>query len=177
MHDRMGQNYPEFDLLKEDDRTELERTIDEFPLGNSRSRNEWTHDAKLALRAGKGLPNLKGDKHDFTTHYVYSRALEEGGHNLSPEQTEALGKDLSDRMNTTIRLAAQQNALEPMGFGFRKKGSDDDFILGVAYCRQMSKDKSIFILTDPSLAEGPAYRRVLTDEELYDRYEVNEDWS
>src|SRR5690606_33679283 len=106
------------------------------------------------------------------------KALEEGNFkNLTPEQVEAHGRDLSNRMNKLIPALAEYNMLQPMGFGYRKKGSDDDFVQGVAFCREMSQENNIFVLTDPSLAHGPSQRRVLTDEELYDRYEVNEDWA
>lgn len=153
-------------------RSSLERQVMHMP-SSPEALKRFTHEAKQDLREGKGLPNLQGDWIDLTTHYSFTKALEEGGTNLSPDETKAMAQDMSRRMDVTLNILDKKGLLEPMGFGFREKiGSQNNYIEGVAYVRDMS----LFVITNPSLAHGDGHRRVFRPDEFYDIYEPPEDW-
>lgn len=153
-------------------RSALERQVMQMPTSEV-TLNRFTHEAKQDLRAGKGLPNLQGDWIDLTTHYSVSRALDEGDHNLSPEETKSMAQEMSRRMDVTLNILDKKGMLEPMGFGFREKvGSQTTYIEGVSYVRDME----LFVITNSTLAHGDGQRRVFRPDEFYDIYEPPEDW-
>lgn len=153
-------------------RSALERQVMQMPTSEA-ALKRFTHEAKQDLRAGNGLPNLQGDWIDLTTHYSYTKALEEGGHNLSPEATKAMAQDMSQRMDATLRILDKKGMLEPMGFGFREKqGPQSSYLEGVSYVRDMD----LFVVTNSSLAHGEGQRRVFRTDEFYEIYEPPEDW-
>ncbi len=134
-----------------------------------------TYRAKQALRAGDGLPkNLQGNQLDLVTHYTYSRALEEGGHNLDEKEVIAMGENLSKRMDATIRILERTGELEKMPFGFRKIDSNDSFSSSKSVVHSPSMD--MFIIKDSHMADGVAKRRIFKSEEFYERYEPPEEW-
>jgi len=135
--------------------------------------NRLTYEAKQDLRAQKGLPNLLGSWVDLTTHYSYTKALEEGGHGLDQREVEKFGQELSHRMEATLRILEKENMFEPMGFGFREKqGAENGYIQGVSYV----PDMQLFVITHSSLAYGDAQRRVFKPDEFYEIYEPPEEW-